>query len=117
MTSSEVISAFIDNEPFDVNALTDALAQPEGRALLVELIALRSLAQPDDVVPMAIQPPARKTRPAHLAMAAAAVVVALAGGYKWGERSVTNDAVSPPAPSRVVSAGTAWVETTPGGGR
>ena len=117
MTNAEVISAFIDNEPFDSQALADALAQPEGRALLMDLIALRSLAQPDDVVPVTIRPPARRTRPAHVAFAAAAVVVALVGGYKWGERSVPTETSAPPAPSRVVSGGAAWVEATPGGSR
>jgi hypothetical protein len=117
MTNSEVISAFIDNEPFDSQALADALAQDEGRALLLDLIALRGLAQPDDAVRVAIRAPARRTRPGHLVIAAAAVVVALAGGFKWGERSVTTDTSTPPAPSRVVSGGTAWVEATAGGGR
>ncbi len=114
MTNSEVISAFIDQEPFDAQELADALADPNGRALLIDLIALRSLAQTDDVVPVAIQPPAGRTRPAYLALAAVAVVVALASGYKLGERSVMSESPTPPAPSRVVSGGTAWVEATPG---
>lgn len=119
MTNSEVITAFIDNEPFDSRELALALESPEGRALLVDLIALRSLAQPDDVVPVAIRPPAARTRPAYVAIAAAAVVLALVGGYKWGERSVTATAETstPPSPARVVSGGTAWVEATPGGSR
>ena len=54
--------------------LTDALAAPEGRALLIDLIALRSLAQPDDVVPVAIRPPARRSRPAYVAIGPFGVV-------------------------------------------
>ena len=117
MTNSEVISAFIDQESFDAQALADALAEPAGRAMLIDLIVLRSLAEPDDVAPVAIARPRPQTRPVHLAIAAAAVVVALLGGYRWGARSVATETSTPPSPSRVVSGGTAWVETTPGAGR
>ena len=43
MTNHEVISAFLDNEPFEPQALAEALAQPEGRELLVDLVTLRAL--------------------------------------------------------------------------
>ena len=49
MTNHEVISAFLDNEPFDAAALGDALAQDEGREVLLDLIALRSLVADDGV--------------------------------------------------------------------
>ena len=83
--SHEVISAFIDGEPFEPDQLTAALADPVGRALLIDLLALRQLAQVD--VPAAAV--ARRGRTAlRLAMAAAAVVVALAGGYRWGVSTI-----------------------------
>ena len=43
----EVISAFLDDEPFDANALAVALSEPAGRDLLIDLIALRHLALAD----------------------------------------------------------------------
>jgi hypothetical protein len=49
MTNHEVISAFLDNEPFEAAALGAALADPEGRELLLDLIALRSLVNDDGV--------------------------------------------------------------------
>ena len=117
MTNSEVISAFIDHEPFDAQELADALADPAGRALLLDLVALRSLAQPEDVAAATVTSPVIRSRPLHFGFAAAAVLAALVGGYQWGERSVATETSTPPAPARVVSGGTAWVETTPGGGR
>ena len=39
----DVISAFLDDERFEANALVEALSQPEGRAILIDLIALRHL--------------------------------------------------------------------------
>jgi hypothetical protein len=104
--SHEVISAFIDGEPFEPEQLTAALADPVGRALLIDLLALRQLAQVD--VPAAAV--ARRGRTAlRLAMAAAAVVVALAGGYRWGVSTSTAAAV-PPEPSRVLNNVGAWQE-------
>ena len=42
----EVVSAFLDDEPFDAGELARALADTDGRALLLDLVALRSLVQP-----------------------------------------------------------------------
>lgn len=52
MANHEVISAFLDNEPFEPSALGAALADPEGRELLLDLLALRSLVS-DDAPPIA----------------------------------------------------------------
>lgn len=103
-----VISAFLDDEPFDAGELGAALSDPEGRALLIDLVALRHIVQPDDGV-AAARPGRSAWRPLA---AAAAVLVALAGGYFIGERraGATSD---PPAPSRVVQAD-AW-QALPGG--
>ena len=43
MTNHEVISAFLDNEPFDPQALAAALADPDGREWLLDLVALRAI--------------------------------------------------------------------------
>jgi len=47
----DVISAFLDNEPFDSQELAGALASPEGRDLLLDLIALRAIVQPEELRP------------------------------------------------------------------
>ena len=112
----EVISAFIDNEPFEPERLSEALADPEGRALLIDLLALRRLAQPDDALPEMASPPNRRRALLGAVLAAAAVVVALAGGYHWGERSGSIGS-TPPAPTRVISGGSAWQELFSGGTR
>ena len=50
-STHEVISAFLDDEPFDPQELSDALSDPAGRALLIDLIALRRIVQPTDAAP------------------------------------------------------------------
>lgn len=109
----EVISAFLDDEPFDATALGEALSDPAGRALLIDLVALRHLVQTD--YPIVAQP-----RERHSAwrsyLAAAAVLVALVGGYLIGERRVATDASDPPAPTRVVQA-SEWQPVPEGGAR
>jgi hypothetical protein len=49
MDTHEVISAFLDNEDFDAGELARALAQPGGRDLLLDLVALRTLVQDDGI--------------------------------------------------------------------
>src|SRR5436305_14946985 len=94
----EVISAFLDDEPFDSNQLAEALSEPAGRDLLIDLIALRHLAQTDDKEPHRLnhQKPWRSSLRAMVA--AAALLVALIGGYLGGERrSESGFLRSPPA--------------------
>lgn len=109
-----VISAFLDDEPFDAAELAAALSDSEGRALLIDLVALRHVVQPEDAAAPAPAPRRSGGRLRPL-IAAAAVLVALAGGYFIGERRSTADAPEPPAPTRVVQA-TAW-QTLPTGER
>src|SRR5688500_5537988 len=111
-----VISAFLDDESFDPAMLAEALSDPAGRALLIDLVALRHIVQPDEAGALvASASPARRflLRPV---VAAAAMIVALAGGYFMGERSGAVDTVDPPAPTRVVQE-TAWQTVPAGGGR
>ena len=109
-----VISAFLDNEPFDANDLAEALSDPAGRAMLIDLVALRHVVQPDDMIAAARPGAARALwRPL---LATAAMLVALAGGYVIGERQGAVDTVDPPAPTRVVQE-SAWQKVPPGGGR
>jgi hypothetical protein len=108
-----VISAFLDDEPFDGAELAAALSDPGGRALLIDLVALRHLAQPDDMIGVAeTRTRSSKWRPL---LATAAMLVALAGGYFIGERRAAPDPSGPPAATRVVQAND-W-QPLPGGGR
>jgi hypothetical protein len=108
----EVISSFLDDEPFDAKELADALSDPAGRAMLIDLVALRHIVQMDDRV--AAVPRERSAwRPW---LAAAAVVIALVGGYFIGENRSVIDASDPPVPNRVVQAAD-WQPLPNGGAR
>jgi hypothetical protein len=109
--SHESISAFIDNEPFDARALADALSTPDGRELLIDLIALRHVVAADPAVESHGAPRTTHSRWRMLAMAATIAGLALGGGYVAGQRSGAKAVVSsidaPPAPTKVI-------ELTPG---
>jgi len=110
----EVISAFLDDEPFNSSELAEALGEPAGRDLLIDLIALRHLAQTDGKEPLALraQKPWRSSLRAIAAVAA--VLVALVGGYLVGERrSDVAMSAAPPA-TRVVQVPAAWQDVTSG---
>jgi hypothetical protein len=107
MTNHEVISAFLDNEPFDARGLVDALADPDGRELLIDLIALRGVVQPE---PVAVPAPVRRRTALRVAVAAAGLVLAMGVGYQIG--AAADSAVStPPEPTRVVVSDEPWRET------
>jgi hypothetical protein len=109
----EVLSAFLDDEPFDPQALDEALSEPAGRALLIDLMALRRVVQPKDAAPTIHRPSARRT-PWRFSVAAAALLLALAGGYLAGvQRAMTTPVqTAAPPPNRVVQA----VPFVPAGG-
>lgn len=111
--SHAVISAFLDDEPFDAAELAAALADPDGRTLLIDLVALRHIVQPDE--PAASPAGTFRSRWRPL-LATAAMLVALAGGYVLGDRRGAVDQSEPPAPTRVVQE-TAWQILPAGGGR
>lgn len=99
----DVISAFLDDEPFDANELANALSDPEGRALLIDLLALRQVIQPGkDVLAMAAQ---RKTSRVRAMLAVAAVLVAMIGGYFMGVREQVASTDVAPEATRVVETG------------
>lgn len=110
----EVISAFLDDEPFDSRELAKALSEPAGRDLLIDLIALRHLTQIDgkEASPLRDRTPWRSSLRAIAAVAA--VLVALVGGYVVGERrNEEARSVAPPA-TRVVQAPAAWQDVPAG---
>jgi hypothetical protein len=106
----EVISAFLDDEPFDANTLGAALSDPEGRDLLIDLMSLRHLMQIESKnVPALSEHTSRRFALRALA-AAAAILVALAGGYLVGERRSAVEATTAPPATRVVQAPAQWQE-------
>jgi hypothetical protein len=110
----EVISAFMDDEPFDAGELADALSDATGRALLIDLIALRHVTQPEDS-----STPARSNRKAwpdsvRGLLAIAAMIVAVVGGYLVGVRQSQPSVPTAPAPTRVVQTQTPWQVVVPG---
>ena len=108
--SHEVISAFLDDEPFAPEALSAALADPKGRVLLLDLIALRHLAQPDEGAGASVSAGRQRLR---RLIAAAAVVVAVSGGYLWGQRTRTD--TTAPDPTHVVKINSEWRDAAAGG--
>jgi len=109
-TNHEVISAFLDDEPFEPQALADALADPAGREILIDFVLLRHVAQSDEPASLVSPTPApRPKRPLYL-VAAAAVMIALLGGYQLGQRQSADDSQTPPAATRVVQSEPIWHE-------
>jgi hypothetical protein len=116
----EVIAAFVDGERVDPALLKSALALPDGRDYLVNMIALREVVMNDTTTAATVTPrPARR----WLVAAAAAIVLSLGGGYALGHRlAVAKDAaginhtptaadVAAPPPTRVidVTSGSSYV--------
>ena len=89
----EVISAFLDDEPFAPQDLARALDDPAGAAP-----AGRTALRP--------------RRPWRAVAAAAGLFLALAGGYVAGGRHAVTTSSEAPTPTRVVEA----VQFVPGGG-
>ena len=113
--TQDVISAFLDDEPFNPAQLAEALSQPDGREVLIDLIALRHLVQPDAGDTRATALPRRPERSTWRAWAAAAaVLVALAGGYLTGARGWNARLTEPPAATRVVESPAEWQDVPAG---
>ena len=122
MNTESTIDAFLDGETVDPAALDAALAAPEGRAYIIDALAIRQLMS-DAPAPVA---PVRR-RPALLFSARAAVLaLGLVGlGYAVGARTTpeaivvpTSSAenVAPPEPTRVIElkTGVNWQESKGG---
>lgn len=112
MPNHEVISAFLDNEPFDAHTLATSLAEPGGRELLLDLIALRAVVQEEAVVatPTIDTRVIRRQRRLWIAtgFAAATIIFAMAGLVSWKKprpapSSISQEADLPPRPDRVVT--------------
>ena len=88
----EVISAFLDDEPFDSEELVGALSDPAGRALLIDLVALRRIVQPTDSMP-AIRCASPVRRPVWRVAAAAAALLSRARRWVSGRRATFLDLI------------------------
>ena len=108
-TNHAVISAFLDDEPFEPQALAEALADPAGREVLIDFVLLRHVAQSEESAGVAPASAPQAKRSLYL-VAAAAVLVALLGGYQLGQRQPTDDSPRPPAATRVVQSEPVWQE-------
>ena len=109
-THHEVLSAFLDDEPFEPQALGEALADPAGRELLIDFVLLRHLTQSEEPARVSTPMSTRRSKSALPWVAAAAVVVALVGGYQLGQRQSTDDSPRLPAATRVVQSEPVWQE-------
>jgi hypothetical protein len=107
MPNNDVISAFLDNEPFDARELASVLSEPDGRETLIQLIGLRHVVQPSAADAETILP-ARRRLPARW-LNAAVVLLAVGAGYALGlamegvrQSAAGRDSSRPPAPTIVV---------------
>ena len=112
-TNYEVVSAFLDDEPVDGEALSDALATLEGRRFLIDAIALRRVTRAQDAV--AAVAPAR-LKIARVLAVAAAIIVAAVAIFQLGHRQGLNATIKAPEATRVISAGSTWQEDSSRGG-
>jgi hypothetical protein len=112
--SQEVISAFLDDEPFDAKALALALGEPDGRDVLLDLVALRHLVRTEgkDIAAPSDRKPWRTS--VRAVVAAAAVLVALVGGFLIGQRRSESARSAAPPATRVVQAPAAWKDVPSG---
>lgn len=111
-STHDVISALLDDEPFDLEELREAMNDPDGRALLIDLAALRQIVRPRDAVPTMTTEGSARLLPRRVLAAAAVLLIALAGGYAAGLRRGAATSAEAPQATRIVQA----VPFTPTGG-
>ena len=93
----EIIDAFVDGERVDSDAIKRALADPGGRAYLVDAWLLREAMQEDQARSSVVtRPVARSSKGQQGWLLAAAIAASLVGGFATG-RITGRDAQVPPA--------------------
>jgi hypothetical protein len=109
MENDNVISAFLDNEPFGAAELAEALADPQGRELLLDLVAMRALVREESTGAPVVPVPARISRPKWIAVGFLAASVLFGAGAAWLLPPLLRQpsADAPPRPDHVVTFETA----------
>ena len=104
MDTHDVVSAFLDNEPFDPADLARALADPDGRQLLLDLVALRSLVREEPIAPAA-HAGGTGSRSKWIAVGFLAASIVFGAGTAWLLPPLLRQppADAPPTPHRVVT--------------
>jgi len=109
-TSTQIISAFVDNEPVDPDGLAAVLEDPASRAMLIDFVRLRQeVAGPDVPLPRSLARLRSRQAVARLPIvrwsaAAALLVLVFLAGWMSPRPLLSSDdtAVSaPPQPARV----------------
>ena len=109
MDRHEVISDFLDNEPFELAALARALDDPDGRAFLLDAVAIRRRLREDvDAAPV-VPRIDRRARRRWIATGFLAASIVFGAGAAWLLPPLLREqpADVPPTPSRVVTFDTA----------
>ena len=108
MDTHEVVSAFLDDEPFDPAELARALADPGGRQLLLDLVALRTLVR-DEPIAAPVRVAGAVSRSKWIAVGFLAASVLFGAGSAWLLPPLLRQqrADVPPTPHRVVTFDTA----------
>jgi hypothetical protein len=108
----EIIDAFIDGQRVDGDAIKRALADPEGRAYMVDAWLLREAVQEDETrTSYAVTSPVRRSpKPAPGWLVAAAITGSLLGSYSIGRMTGPQAtlAVTPPATTVVAQPNSAF---------
>lgn len=109
MDNHDVISAFLDSEPFDAVELARALADPDGRELLIDLVAVRALVRDESGGAPIVATAAPVSRPAWIAVGFLAASVVFGAGAAWLLPPLLQQrhADAPPRPDHVVTFETA----------
>jgi len=108
MDSYDVISAFIDGEPFEPPDLAAALADPGGRQMLLDLVALRTIVR-DEPIAAPPRASAAVSRPKWIAVGflAASMLFGAGAAVLLPPLLRQRPADVPPTPARVVTFDTA----------
>jgi len=109
MDVTEVVETFVDGEAVEPAELVAALAEPEGRQLLVDLLVLRGLVLGHDAprhLAVAAAAPQKMSRWRLLSMAAGLAAVSIASGYVVGTRNASrSEAVAAVSPASTAARG------------
>jgi len=105
MDNHDVISAFLDNEPFDAAELARSLADPQGRELLLDLVAMRTLVRDEPIPAPSTARTAPLSRPAWIAVGFLAASILFGAGAAWLLPPLLRQqrADAPPRPDHIVT--------------